>query len=167
MEELDERIGARIDAFVADITHLVREATLERIVAALEMTQDAASSHLMDISPGSRISLGRRTHLNSGPGFRGDTGHGTGGRAQKRTHEEIESQCAQILDYIHRHPGHRAETIAACLGTSTKGVTFALKKLLANQLITRKCRKRATQYYPVVTARTPTEPPREARRRTG
>lgn len=108
---------ARIDAFVAELTKLVREATYERLAAALEH------------SPGGR-GVERR-----GPGA-------------KRTSDEIEAQAASILAFLRKNPGARAEAIASHLGTPSRSLTLALKRLLATRQITRKGQKRATRYFP-------------------
>lgn len=117
--EADKRLKACIDSFVQELTALIREATLEQLSAAL--SQDTVAT--------SPASAGR-------------------GRGPKRSSEEIEAQCAQILAYLARNPGQGAETIASTLGTSSKGVNLALKKLLATRQISRKGRKRATKYFP-------------------
>jgi hypothetical protein len=120
MADLDDRMRARIDAFVAELTELVRQATFEKLAAALESPDGVPSK------------------------VAGRDGARAGG---KRTAPEIEAQCARILAFVSKHPGQGAEAIAQGLGTSPRGLTLALKRLMANRQITRKGQKRATRYF--------------------
>lgn len=129
MAELDERMRARIDAFVAELTALVRQATFEKLAAALESPHAARSN-----VTGSNV-----TGSNGEPLGRSGAG--------KRSAPEIEAQCARILAFVSKHPGQGAEAIAQGLGTSPRGLTLALKRLLANRQIARKGQKRATRYF--------------------
>ena|SRR6478609_7694544 len=124
--DIDSKIRACVDAFVAELTDLIREAAVEKVAEALT---------------GSTVvrARGRATRVSASRG---------GGGGGKRTSDEIEAQCEQIANYVTKNPGQGVEGIAGGLNTSSKELTLPIKKLLASKELTRKGHKRATKYFP-------------------
>lgn len=122
--DIDSKIRACVDAFVADLTALIREAAVEKVAEALT---------------GGAIARGR---IRAGSRITAVRGGG------KRTSDEIDAQCEQIANYVTKNPGQGVEGIASGLGTSSKDLTLPIKKLLASKELTRKGHKRATKYFP-------------------
>ncbi len=122
--DIDSKIRACVDAFVADLTALIREAAVEKVAEALT---------------GSAVARGR---IRTGGRITAIRGGG------KRTSDEIDAQCEQITSYVTKNPGQGVEGIASGLGTSSKELTLPIKKLLASKELTRKGHKRATKYFP-------------------
>lgn len=128
---VEEQIRARVDAFVAELSELVRQAALERLTDAFGA--DAVSA--------GRAAKGKR---GKAPG-RAPALSKKGG---KRTAKELEAFSDRILATIKAQPGIRADQIAAALGLVTRDVVLPIKKLLTQKAVTKKGQKRATAYFP-------------------
>jgi hypothetical protein len=122
MENLQNQVNVRVEAFVAEITELARAAAYQALNSALE-----------------------HTHV---PGGRGVTMALGGRKGGKRTAEELAQMADAFLAYVTANPGQRMEHIAKELGLATPELTLPVKKLLADRKITVDGQKRATQYYP-------------------
>lgn len=122
MDNLQNQVNVRVEAFVAEITELARAAAYEALNSALEHTQ---------------ITGGRGVALALG-----------GRKGGKRTAEELAQMADAFLAYVTANPGQRMEHIAKELGLATPELTLPVKKLLGDRKITVDGQKRATQYYP-------------------
>lgn len=132
MTDVNTQIRDRIEAFVDEITELVRLAVLESVSDALGGTLLGGATGLDTLRRPGRgrgldISLRRR-----------------GG---KRTPDEIDATTRQVLDYVSRNPGQGVEQMAKALNTDTKELTLPIKKLLGTGQLTTEGQKRATKYY--------------------
>ncbi len=127
MSNIDRQIAERVDAFVADLSDLLRKAALQQ--AAEILAQQAAG-----VAPargrGARRAVRRA---------------GTGGR---RSQTQIDALAKRLLSDIKANPGRRVEEIVKDLGVPTRDLNLPLKKLLASRAISRKGQRRATRYYP-------------------
>ncbi len=121
MTDIDSKIRARIEAFVVELTGLIREAAVAKVAEALGG----------EVAPRGRRSGAVRA---------------TGGG--KRTADEIDAQCEQITSFVTKNPGLGVEGIASGLSVSSKELTLPIRKLLASKELTRKGHKRATKYFP-------------------
>jgi hypothetical protein len=124
MTDIDSKIRTRIEAFVVELTGLIREAAVAKVAEALGG----------EVAPRGR--------------GRGIARSAAGGGGGKRTAEEIDAQCEQITSFVTKNPGLGVEGIASGLGTSSKELTLPIRKLLASKELTRKGHKRATKYFP-------------------
>lgn len=123
MSDIQQAINERIDAFVAEITELAKQAALETLAGGL--------------SGGSRRGGDK---VLSAPRARRKSG--------KRSPEEIAETADQLLTYIKENPGQRMEAIAKALDSTTKDLTLPIKKLLLQGHVRVEGQKRATSYYP-------------------
>lgn len=121
MTDIDSKIRARVEAFVVELTSLIREAAVAKVAEALGS----------EVTPRSR---GRASVVASSGG--------------KRTAEQIEAQCEQIIAFVAKNPGLGVEGIAAGLNTSSKELTLPIRKLISSKELSRKGHKRATKYFP-------------------
>lgn len=126
MNDVDRQIRDRVEAFVSELTDLIRQAALESVSEVLGGQAPAA--------PGRRRG-GRPPRPRSRR------------RGGKRSPEEIEGTTRSVLDYVRQNPGHGVEQMAVDLGTSTKELTLPIKKLLGNGSLLTEGQKRATKYY--------------------
>jgi hypothetical protein len=121
MENLQNQVNTRVEAFVAEITELARAAAYEALSGALD------------------------TPIAGG---RGVTATMRGRKGGKRTAEEIAQMAEAFLAHVTANPGQRMEHIAKELGLATPELTLSVRKLLAEGKLRVEGQKRATQYYP-------------------
>ncbi len=130
MSDIEREIAKRVDAFVAEISVLLRKAALQQ--ASEILAEQAAAAGGASAAPGRK--RGRKAAPRS-----------AGGR---RSPEQLEAQMTVLADAIDAGPGRRIEEIAEELGESTKELTLPIRKLLDTKRIRRKGQRRATRYYP-------------------
>ena len=121
MDNLQQQVNARVEAFVAEITELARAAAYQALSGALD----------------SPIAIGGGV----APMLRGR-------RGGKRTADEIAQMADAFLAYVTANPGQRMEHIARELGLATPELTVPVRKLLTDSKLRVEGQKRATQYYP-------------------
>jgi hypothetical protein len=121
MDNLQNQVNARVEAFVVEITELARAAAYQALSGALD----------------SPIAVGGGV----APMLRGRKGG-------KRTADEIAQMADAFLSYVTTNPGQRMENIARELGLATPELTLPVKKLLADGKLRVEGQKRATEYYP-------------------
>lgn len=122
MDNLQNQVNARVEAFVADITELARAAAYQALSSGLDQGRFASD--------------------------RGATPSLRGRKGGKRTAEEIAQMADAFLAYVTANPGQRMEHIAKELGLATPELTLPVKKLLADGKLSVEGQKRATQYHP-------------------
>jgi hypothetical protein len=121
MDNLQNQVNARVEAFVAEITELARAAAYQALSAGLDTP----------IAGGRSVTVAMR-----------------GRRGGKRTAAEIAQMADAFLAHVAANPGQRMEHIAKELGLPTPELTLPVKKLLADGKLRVEGQKRATQYYP-------------------
>lgn len=122
MDNLQNQVNIRVEAFVSEITELARAAAYQALNSALDQSHGAGGR-------GPALALGGR-------------------KGGKRTAEELAQMADAFLAYVSANPGQRMEHIAKELGLATPELTLPVKKLLADGKISVDGQKRATQYYP-------------------
>src|SRR5688572_29202933 len=121
---LDSEIRSRIDAFVIDLSNLVK-------IAALESVADALGGQAAP--PRRGRPPGRR-----GPGR--PRGHGrppkaANGRRVRGSSADLEGASQQVLAYIQANPGQRVDQIAKALGSSSKELKRPVAALLSQKAV--------------------------------
>jgi hypothetical protein len=126
----DRQIRKTIEAFVEELSGLVRAAALQSVTEAFG-------------AGGVPARRGRGAVAAApAPSRRGRS------KGQKRPPEALAQLTESLLAAIKATPGQRMEEIAKGLGTSTGELTLPAKKLLAEKKIKTKGERRATKYYP-------------------
>lgn len=133
MAKIDSELRSRIDAFVEELTSLVKQAALESVSAALGNGAVAAKR-----GPGRP--KGSTAAPKAAPARRGRSG--------KRTPEEVAKTGAMVADYIKANPGQGVEGIGKALGLATKELQLPIVRLLETKAITSKGQRRGTKYFP-------------------
>jgi hypothetical protein len=141
MSDVENDLRARVDAFVGDLTALIRRQAL------------AAVEDLLHGEGGRRPAPGRAT---SAVVVRSASGRGPGRpiathkrkAGEKRSPQELQRITDQLYGYIKSNGGQGVEQIAKALSTPTKELTLPIRKLLKDKKIGSKGQKRATRYYP-------------------
>jgi len=126
----DRQIRKTIEAFVEELSALVRAAAVQSVTEAFGAG-----------GGGGGAKRGRGAPLISLP----SKGRSKG---QKRAPEALAEISDRLLAAVKSGPGQRMEEIAKGLGTSTKELTLPARKLLAEKKIKTKGERRATKYYP-------------------
>lgn len=125
MTDLDRQIRARVEAFVEELTVLVRKAALEAVSGA----------------------LGGRSAASPKPKAAPKAARPGRSKGQKRSSGELEKLTASISAYVAQNPGSGAREIARELGVTTKDLVLPIKKLMTDSVLSSKGQKRATKYY--------------------
>jgi len=126
---VESDIRSRVEAFVEEITTMIRTSALEVVSEALGEggTRPAARGRARAAAP--VVSSGRRT------------------KGAKRDPRMLQALTDKLGDYIKKNPGLRIEQIGKALGTPTKDLALPVKKLIAGKKIATKGQKRATTYF--------------------
>lgn len=127
MNDVNGRIRERIEAFVTEISGLIRQAALDSVAEALGGAGGAP------LGGGVRFTLDADAR-----------------RSGKRSREEIDSTTSLVMSFVEAHPGQGVEQIAQALGADTRGLTLPIRKLVAAGKLTTEGQKRATKYFPAV-----------------
>jgi hypothetical protein len=130
MKDVERRIRAKIEAFVAELTELVAEAALQSVAEALR-------------------GLGKPSSRKPAPrALSQKTPRGRASGTAKRSRGEIDETAGTVLAIVEGNPGLGVIAIARELGTTTKDLVLPIKRLMSAGAITSKGQKRATKYYP-------------------
>jgi hypothetical protein len=130
--DLDRDIRSRIDAFLEELSSLVKQTALDSVRAALG--EGAAPARRGPGRPRLKIRVGRPAKS----AMR---------RGGKRSTEEVGAMAEQIAAFVRSNPGARLEAIAAGLGTPSKELKLPVIKLLSSKTLRKTGAKRGTQYF--------------------
>jgi hypothetical protein len=128
MSDVEQRIQERVEAFVNELSGLVRQAALEAVSSAL----------------GGAGGGGRRGRRGAAAAPRGRLR----AKGQKRTPAELERLVGSVKSYVAKTPGQGVEKMARDLGVPSKELVLPIKKLIASRDIKTRGHKRATKYFP-------------------
>lgn len=166
-----EEVLERIDAFLAELDLLVRQAALQSIQLALSGEPAPESVTTPPQAPESRspetptrsakVTTRRRPAAPAVPkqpsatrssSHRGRKAAETPGRevaagGAKRSAKQLGALMASALKHIRRHPGSRMEQIAAAMGVPSKELVLPLRHLKSEGRLKTKGQKRATSYF--------------------
>ena len=125
MMDLQDHVNERVNAFVAEITELARQAAYDMLASSLDQKEGGGRARSFLARGGT---LSRR-------------------KGAKRTSDELTSMADAFVAYIAEHPGQRMEVIAKVLGYDTQELTLPVKKLLSSGRLRVEGQKRATSYF--------------------
>ncbi len=153
MSNVEQELQSRVNAFVAELSGLVRRAALEAVSAALGGGGASAPKKAgapkkapaaKKAAPGKKAAP-VATKPAAAPKAAAASKRKPGA---KRAPEEIQQTTDKLLARISQNPGERIEEIAKALGTTTKDLTLPVKKLLSDKKIRSQGTRRATKYFP-------------------
>jgi hypothetical protein len=128
MSNSDTAIRAAVDAFVEQLSGLIRQAALESVQALLS-DGAAPSRHTSKVARGSVVAVrGRR-------------------KGAKRTPIELEALVKKFHAHVVKNPGQRIEQIGQILAIPTKELALPVKRLMSEKKLSSKGQKRATTYF--------------------
>jgi hypothetical protein len=125
---LDSEIRSKIDAFLDELSSMVKQAALDSVQAALD-DGDTHAHH------------GRRMNVKLGRPAKSAMKGG------KRSSEDVTAMADKISSFVRSNPGSRLEAITAGLGTGSKELKLPVIKLLSSKTLTKKGQKRGTMYF--------------------
>jgi hypothetical protein len=154
MSDIEHDLRSRVEAFVNELSALIRRQALEAVEEVLKKGEtgshapaarrpgrppkaapvEAAVEHKAAARP-----RGRPAKVVAAPKRRA---------GEKRTPQQLGQITEQVFGYIKANGGQGVEQIAKALGTSTKELTLPIRKLLGEKKIGSKGQKRATRYFP-------------------
>lgn len=133
---LQQSLRKRIEAFVADLEELVREAALQAVAQALGA--GTSSSRERQLGVGTKQRGVKKASAAAKPA--------ASKKRVRRSAEDLDRAATTIFDYVSKNPGKRAEEIKAALGIPTASWALPVKKLLDEGRIVAKGAKRSTTY---------------------
>jgi hypothetical protein len=162
MSNAEANIKTKVDAFVNELSDLIRQSALEAVADALRKGGEVAAPAPVARRPGRPAKVVEAAPVVA-PKPAGKPGRpakavsasaASAAAAAKRRAGEKRSPVllAQVTEQVGNHiksnPGQGVEQIAKALSTTTKELTLPIRKLLADKKITSKGQKRATRYFP-------------------
>jgi hypothetical protein len=176
MANIDDEIRVKTEAFVTDISALVRRMALETVASALGGAGVAAAP-APKAAPAAAAPRARRppprakaapakpaakpaaapaakpavAPVSKAPAAPASKKASAAKRSpgEKRPPIELARLTEKLGEYIKANPGQRMEAIAKSLATPTRELNLPIKKLLGAKKIRSQGQKRATEYFPV------------------
>lgn len=158
MSNAEHTIKLRVDAFVNDLSDLIRQSALEAVSDALKKGGVAAPAAPAARRPGRpakvvEAPVAAKPAAKVGRPAKAASSASSAAAAKRRAGEKRSPVLlAQVTDQVGNHiksnPGQGVEQIAKALSTTTKELTLPIRKLLGDKKITSKGQKRATRYFP-------------------
>jgi hypothetical protein len=142
MSNVEQEIRSQVDAFVSQLSALVRKAALEAVANALREGQPTVQR-----KPGRAVKSAPQPQEVKKAGRPARAAKPVRKKGEKRSKEELLAVTQRVLEHIRANSGQGVEQIAKELGTSTKELSLPLRKLLAEKKIISKGEKRATKYF--------------------
>jgi len=155
MSDVENELKTRVDAFVNELSDLVRQAALEAVTAALKKGEVPAppirkvgrpTKVAAPVEPQEEKKSAARPPRPRPPAAAPKSPKRRAG--EKRSPQILAQVTEQVFNHIKANAGQGVEQIAKALGTTTKELTLPIRKLLGEKKVTSKGQKRATRYFP-------------------
>jgi len=129
----DRELRERVDAFVDDLSELIRRAALEAVQEALG-SEDVAVSR----GPGRPPKATREV---AGPTS------SFAGKRLRRTAADLEALATDVLEFVRELPGEGVEAISRGIGVASKELKRPIQQLLAEGRLRTEGQRRGTTYH--------------------
>ncbi len=140
---IERQLRDHVETFVAEISEIVREATLASVYAALGSTQDGAARGPRRKSAGRK----RAARKSASPKTAARKSAARKKSGRHRSSDEIAALGKDFLDYVRATPGQRLEEISAGIGVPTSELKRPVMLLGEAGKIRTEGQKRGTRYY--------------------
>ncbi|MBL8800520.1 MAG: hypothetical protein JNN27_00875 [Planctomycetes bacterium] len=128
----DAQLRARIDAFVSDLSTLVRRAALDAVASSLGWPAPAPAKRRPGRPP--------KAAASAAPAPRK-------GKRTKRTPEDVAKMGEVVVAYVAKHPGQPVEQIKKALGVEKKDLQLPIVRMVAAKKLKTTGQKRGTKYF--------------------
>ena len=150
--QLDRQIQDRIQAFLTELSGLVRQSALEAVQAALgggvaaparrgpgRPRKNAAAGPIAAAAPASAAGGKSSASAPAGKPARR-------AKRAKRSSADVDATAAALLAYVAAHEGQSIEQIGKGMGVATKELKLPVIKLMEAKKLKTKGKKRGTKY---------------------
>ncbi len=134
VNNIQQQVEARIQAFVREVSDLVRSAALDAVAGALGGNAGSTGGKRRGRPAGSKNKA-----TVTAPSARGKRG--------KRTSEEVDAMATRIFDHVKKNPGANVEGMAKSFGLKSKDLTLPISKLMATKKLKTTGQRRGTKYH--------------------
>jgi hypothetical protein len=134
MSDVERRIQERVEAFVQELSVLVRQSVLDSVNDALGGESSGAAR-------------GRGGRRPARPARAAGAGRARR-KGQKRSPVELERLVGSVRNYVQKNPGQGVEKMARDLGANSRELVLPIKKLIKEGTVRTRGEKRATKYFP-------------------
>jgi hypothetical protein len=131
---IHQQVEARVQAFVREVSELVRSAALEAVSDALGSSSGASGGKRRGRPVGSKNKAA--AHAGASRGKRG-----------KRTSAQVDAMATRIFDYVKKNPGANVEGMAKTFSLKSKDLTLPIGKLMAAKKLKTSGQRRGTKYH--------------------
>jgi len=133
---IQQQIEARVQAFVREVSDLVRSSAMDAVAGALGGAAAGGGAPRRGRPVGSK---------NAAPAAAKSTGRR--GKRGKRTSEEVDAMGVRIYDHVKKNPGANVEGMAKAFGLKSKDLTLPIAKLMATKKLKTTGQRRGTKYH--------------------
>ena len=131
----DAQLRARIDAFISDISTLVRRAALDAVASALGSPAPAPAKRGPGRPPKADASAAPATTPKRAA------------KRGKRTPEDVAKMGEVVVAYVAKNPGQSVEQIKKALGVEKKDLQLPIIRLIAAKKLRTTGERRGTKYF--------------------
>ena len=149
--EIDAKLKARVDAFVDDISELIRESALQSVQEVLGGAAATPRRRSVAAAPARRAAAPARRSARSG-------------KRMRRSAEDLQRLGAAVVRHVRATPGQRLEEIATALDIPSKQLKRPVQLLMGAGELRSEGQRRGTKYFPGARSRPVARPPARARR---
>lgn len=155
MTSAEDDLRARIEAFTAELTNIIRKSALEAVNAALGSGSRVMHAPVAMAPSKARAPAPRKPIAAKAPSpapVKAAAARGSSKKrapGQKRPPGEIKALVDKVASYVAGHPGATMEAIRDALGTPSTELVVPAKKLMAAGKIRAEGKKQLTRYFPV------------------
>lgn len=149
MSDVENDLKSRVDAFVNELSSLIRRQALEAVEEVLRKEAPAAAPARKPGRP-AKVEEPKvaKAAPKAAPKPAAKPAAAKRKAGEKRSPDELAQITEGVFNYIKSNPGQGVEQIAKALATSTKELTLPIRKLLNDKKVGSKGQKRATRYFP-------------------
>jgi hypothetical protein len=165
MSTVEDQVRARIEAFVTEISALVRDAAMEAVSLALASGEPlplpaagrrpvavapvpVAPPRARPVAPAAPAPVVAHAPVPTAARGAARTAPPVLKKGEKRPPAFLAETVRRLYDHIKANPGQGIEQIGREMHVLTKDLSLPIKKLLADRSITAVGLKRATKYFP-------------------